>query len=229
MRSPASCGGARELVLLGAGFVSRGHRFGVQTFEVDLPALFRQKRRLANGLAGDVVYVEADFEHDDPLARLAAAGFDPSTPTVVLWIGVSMYVSAQAVERVLGFVAALAPGSTVIFDYVFAEPPRDFVRAVERRGEPIRFRTNDVQTLVERHGLELERDVGPGSSHGASAEVSVTPTRSSQSRRRGCAGTGSLASKRARNPAGRTRPPRNGMMVAESRRADSNRGPLHYE
>jgi methyltransferase (TIGR00027 family) len=153
--------GARQLVLLGAGFDSRGHRFPVQTFEVDLPALSRRKRRLADGLAGHVVYVEADFERDDPLARLAAAGFDASAPTVVLWIGVSMYVSAPAVERVLGFVAALAPGSTVIFDYVFAEPTRDFVRAVERRGEPIRFRTNDVRTLVERHGLELERDVGP--------------------------------------------------------------------
>jgi methyltransferase (TIGR00027 family) len=153
--------GAGQLVLLGAGFDSRGHRFGVRTFEVDLPALSRRKRRLADGLAGDVVYVEADFERDDPLARLAAAGFDPSAPTVVLWIGVSMYVSAQAVERVLGFVAALASGSTVIFDYVFAEPTREFVRAVERRGEPIRFRTNDVRTLVERYGLQLERNVGP--------------------------------------------------------------------
>ncbi len=153
--------GARQLVLLGAGLDSRAHRFGVPTFEVDLPALSRRKRRLAVGLAGDVVYVESDFERDDPLARLAAAGFDPSTPTVVLWIGVSMYISAPAVDRLLGFGAALAPGSTVIFDYVFAEPTRDFVRAVERRGEPIRFRTNDVRALLERSGLQLERDVRP--------------------------------------------------------------------
>jgi methyltransferase (TIGR00027 family) len=153
--------GAAQLVLLGAGFDSRGHRFGVPTFEVDLPALSRRKRRLADGLAGDVVYVEADFERDDSPAALAVAGFDPDTPTVVLWLGVSMYVSSAAVERLLGSIAALAPGSTVIFDYVFAEPARDFVHALERRGEPIRFRTDDVRALVERCGLWLERDVRP--------------------------------------------------------------------
>ena len=221
--------GATQLVLLGAGFDSRGHRFDVQTFEVDLPSLSRRKRRLAEGLAGRVVYVEADFEHDDPLARLTAAGFDPGAPTVVLWIGVSMYVSAQAVERVLGFGAALAPGSTVIFDYVFAEPSRDFSRAVERRGEPIRFRTNDVQTLVERHGLELERDVGPRELARRLCRAERDPypfiaIAQARVRRTGC-----LASKKAPNPAGRTRPPRNLDGGGESRRADSNRGPLHYE
>ena len=200
--------GATQLVLLGAGFDSRGHRFNVQTFEVDLPSLSRRKRRLADGLAGHVVYVEADFEHDDPLARLGVAGFDPSAPTVVLWIGVSMYVSAQAVERVLGFAAVLAPGSAVIFDYVFAEPSRDFVRAVERRSEPIRFRTNDVQTLVERHGLELERDVGPlelarrlgGGERDPYPFIAIAQARVRQ--------RGSLTPEKGRNPAGRTLPPR---------------------
>ncbi len=153
--------GARQLVLLGAGFNTRGHRFGVPTFEVDVPALSRRKRRLAAGLDGDVVYVEANFECDDPLDCLAAAGFDPRVSTVVLWSGVSMYVSAPAVDRVLGFCAALAPDSALIFDYIFAEPTRDFVRAIDRRGEPIRFRTNDVRGLIESSGLQFERNVPP--------------------------------------------------------------------
>lgn len=154
--------GATQLVLLGAGLDSRGHRFDVRTFELDLPALSRRKRRLACGLGGDVTYVVADLERDDPGERLAAAGFDRTARTLVLWIGVSLYVSAEAVDRALAFASGLAPGSALVFDYVFAPPPADFTRAVGRRGEPVRFRTSDVRGLCERHGLALERDVRPG-------------------------------------------------------------------
>jgi methyltransferase (TIGR00027 family) len=150
--------GAEQLVLVGAGFDSRAHRYPVRTFEVDLPALQRRKRLLAAGLPGSPVYVEADLERDDLGARLEADGFDRSARTIVLWIGVSMYVSAAAVERTLRFVSELAPRSVVAFDYVFRAPPGDFRRAVERRGEPLRFWAPSAPRLVAAHGLRLELD-----------------------------------------------------------------------
>ena len=153
--------GAEQLVLLGAGFDSRAHRFSVQTFEVDLPALQRRKRRLATGLAGTPAYVEADLESDDVLVRLCAAGFDPGARTLVLWIGVSMYVSEAAVVRTLRLVAGLAPGSLVAFDHVFRRPGEDFLRAVERRGEPLRFGTDDARSLSAGAGLDVELDLRP--------------------------------------------------------------------
>jgi methyltransferase (TIGR00027 family) len=151
--------GMKQLVLLGAGFDSRAHRFPVRTFEVDLSELQRRKRRLAAGLPGAPVYVEADLERDDVLSGLCAAGFDLATRTLVLWIGVSMYVSAAAVERALDLTARLAPGSLVAFDYVYRTPEDDFLRAVERRGEPIRFAAASAGALVARHGLRLELDL----------------------------------------------------------------------
>jgi methyltransferase (TIGR00027 family) len=154
-------GGVQQLVLLGAGFDSRAHRFAVPTFEVDLPELQRRKRRLAAGLAREPAYVEADLERDDVLERLLTAGFDPQARTLVLWIGVSMYVSRTAVLRTLLFASGLAPGSLVAFDYVFRQPEGDFLRAVERRGEPYRFGTGDVGALAAEAGLGVELDLRP--------------------------------------------------------------------
>ena len=151
--------GAEQLLLLGAGFDSRAHRFPVRTFEVDLPDLQRCKSRLASGLSGLPAYVAADLEHDDLAALLLAAGFDPGARTVVLWIGVSMYVSEAAVDRVFAFAAALVPRSLVAFDYVFRPPPADFVRAVDRRGEPLGFTAPCAAALLRRYGLRLELDL----------------------------------------------------------------------
>ena len=151
--------GATQLVLLGAGFDSRAHRFPVRTFEVDLPRLQRRKRRLASALPGRPTYVEADLERDDVHARLCAAGFDPGARTLLLWIGVSMYVSAVGVGRALRVGSALAPGSAVVFDYVHRRPADDFLRAVERRHEPVRFITASVDDLLVQHGLRLELDL----------------------------------------------------------------------
>ena len=149
--------GAEQLVLLGAGFDSRAHRFPLRTFEVDLPALSRRKRTLAAGLPGKPVYVEADLARDDVLARLRTAGFDPCLRTLVLWIGVSMYVSADAVERTLAFVSGFATGSLVVFDYVYRPPGADFLRAVERRGEPIDFTAASADVLLSRQALARAR------------------------------------------------------------------------
>jgi methyltransferase (TIGR00027 family) len=153
--------GAEQLVLLGAGFDSRAHRFPIRTFEVDLPAVQRRKRRLAADLGAEPAYVEADLERDDVLARLLAAGFAPHLRTLVLWIGVSMYVSAAAVERTLRLAAGLEPGSLVAFDYVFQLPEDDFLRAVERRGEPFCFSAAAAPELAVQEGLGLELDLRP--------------------------------------------------------------------
>jgi methyltransferase (TIGR00027 family) len=153
--------GAEQLVLLGAGFDSRAHRFAVQTFEVDLPALQRRKRRLAVGLPRKPAYVEGDLESDDVLERLLAAGFDLHVRTLVLWIGVSMYVSPAAVQQAIGLAAGLAPGSLIAFDYVFRQPADDFLRAVERRGEPCRFGVDDARTIAAGAGLDVELDLCP--------------------------------------------------------------------
>src|SRR5271163_4740389 len=76
--------GAQQLVLLGAGFDSRGYRLeetkGIRTYEVDHPATQRVKRaRLRSRIKQpfeNVRFVEVDFEKDDLEFKLKEAGFD---------------------------------------------------------------------------------------------------------------------------------------------------------
>ena len=68
-----------------------------------------------------MTFVPADFEHEDLLARLTGAGFDPGERTLFLWEGVTMYLDRAAVEETLRKIASTAQGSVVAFDYFTTE------------------------------------------------------------------------------------------------------------
>lgn len=118
--------GARQLVLLGAGFDSRGCRLdearGIPVFEVDHPATqcVKKERLLAfmGKLPGNIRYVAMDFESDPLEAKLLEAGYDPSLPAVVVWEGVISYLTKEAVLNTLSVLSRLlAPSSLLIFTY----------------------------------------------------------------------------------------------------------------
>jgi len=159
--------GTTQLVLLGAGLDTRAHRFPLHTFEVDLPPLSRRKRALAAGLPGRVKYIEADLERDDLYSRLLAAGFDPRARSLTLAIGLFMYISPTAVARALTLVSSCSAGSRLLFDYAFQQPDDKFLRAIERRAEPLRFTIacRDLPALLTHHGLHLVRHITPDHLH----------------------------------------------------------------
>jgi O-methyltransferase involved in polyketide biosynthesis len=60
-----------------------------------------------------------DFEAGDMWwERLSAAGLDAGLPTVVASLGVSMYLTKDAIAATLRQVAALAPGSTLTMSFL---------------------------------------------------------------------------------------------------------------
>src|SRR5450631_247919 len=118
--------GVEQLVLLGAGYDSRAIRFagelaGIDVFEVDHPGTQARKRRILDGTArqlpGNLRYVPLDFTSDSLEVALSRSGFAPGRKTLFLWEGVSYYLPQAAVDRVLGFAASCAPGSSIMFDY----------------------------------------------------------------------------------------------------------------
>jgi methyltransferase (TIGR00027 family) len=120
--------GITQFVILGAGFDTRPYRLprgmGVRCFEVDEPKTQALKRELlaqAHLDASEVTFVSADFEQEDWLARLVAAGFDPGRPALFLWEGVMMYLDREAVASTLRRIASTARGSVVAFDYFTTE------------------------------------------------------------------------------------------------------------
>ena len=121
--------GTEQYVLLGAGLDSFAHRceLPVRVFEVDHPASQADKRDRVGraGLSGEVTYVDVDFETDDLLGRLVERGFDRSRPAVVSWLGVSMYLTADAIAATAARLGGLAAGSELILDYQLPEGLRD--------------------------------------------------------------------------------------------------------
>jgi len=159
--------GLRQYVVLGAGldtFAYRGRFEHVRVFEVDHPATQGWKRQrlgeTAIAIPESVVYAPVDFEQETVREGLARAGFDFARPAFFAWLGVTPYLTRNAIMATLGTIAmATRPGSEIVFD--FATP----------QGEQDRGRTWRL-TLAARLGsigeplnsslapTELEADVG---------------------------------------------------------------------
>src|SRR5215472_8619579 len=125
----AAAAGARQVVLLGAGFDCRALRLPrlakIPTFELDRLQLLEEKcKRLGESATTAHPhrhYVPVDFLRDDVRTRLRASGFVEGTRTLVLWEGVTNYLDADAVAGVFDLVVKIcAPGSRIIFTYVHA-------------------------------------------------------------------------------------------------------------
>jgi methyltransferase (TIGR00027 family) len=121
----AIAAGARQLVILGAGYDGRAWRMpeldGVKVFEVDHPATQGDKRAHLAELpqaAGIVSFVSIDFERESLDTVLDRAGHDRSSPTCWIWEGVVMYLTRDAMRATLaGIAGRSAPGSTLIVNY----------------------------------------------------------------------------------------------------------------
>ena len=156
--------GIGQLVILGAGFDTRAYRLPagspVRCFEVDRPKTQALKRDLLAKAGVDtsrVVFVSADFEQDDWLAKLVEAGFDQSRPALLLWEGVMIYLEREAVEATLRKVAGLAKGSLLAFDYFTSEALdsqslywRYGRWATKAAGEPLKFGVDSTPPSRER-------------------------------------------------------------------------------
>ena len=170
--------GVSQLVILGAGYDSRAHRLpelgSVRVYEVDRADTQAEKRRRIDAVAGvrkDVRYVAVDFAVDDLATRLADAGWRADRPSLFIWEGVTNYLDAAAVGRVLGMVGRTAAGGAVVFTYIhrgvldgsveFAGAAK-LVANVERLGEPWRFGLlpEGLAAYLAGFRLALEQDLG---------------------------------------------------------------------
>jgi len=171
--------GVRQILVLGAGLDTFAYRLepaqGLRVFELDHPATQADKRRrLAQAQLAEpshVAYVAHDFEHGSMTAALEAAGLDPSRRTFVLWLGVTPYLTEEAVYATLGELAQLPGGAEVVFDY--ANPPDRIEEAATRtyheqmaervaaRGEPFRgyFDSGDLHARARDLGFSEIEDL----------------------------------------------------------------------
>jgi methyltransferase (TIGR00027 family) len=172
--------GVRQYVVLGAGLDTFAYRNpfsedGLRVFEVDYPATQDWKRRALHDAAVDVpstlTFVAVDFERASLEASLVAAGFDRTAPAFFSWLGVTWYLTAEAISQVLAFVASTPSHGGIAFDYGV---PRESVGVVGRlaydavaarvamAGEPFRsaFDPAALRAELERIGFRAIADLG---------------------------------------------------------------------
>ena len=179
--------GTKQYVILGAGmdtFAFREMEFlsKYRVFEVDHSLTQADKleriTRIGWTIPDNLSFVPVDFTKDSLTERLIAAGFDPSVKSFFSWLGVTYYLSAEAIDTMLSALSSLcADGSSLVFDY----PDENFFDAPEKRvqntimmakagGEPMQsaFSYAELEKLLEKHGFliyelltpdDIQRDI----------------------------------------------------------------------
>jgi methyltransferase (TIGR00027 family) len=173
--------GVAQYVILGAGLDSFAYRRpdlgGVlRVFEVDHPATQQWKRARLRALHIDLpshlTLIPLDFEQRTLADGLSAGGHRPERPTFVSWLGVTMYLTEEAVFDTLRYVASWAPGSEIVFHYSLPASWLDDEgrrlsaarqAAAAARGEPwlSLFDPTMLATHVQALGFSQVWDLGP--------------------------------------------------------------------
>jgi O-methyltransferase involved in polyketide biosynthesis len=72
-------------------------------------------------LPPNVTFVPIDFETQTLQEGLRTGGYRLEEPGVISWLGVTQYLTEDAIFSTLRDVAALAPGSEIIFEYLIPD------------------------------------------------------------------------------------------------------------
>ena len=158
--------GAKQLVILGAGFDTRAYRFaeqcsGCKIIELDIASTQNRKKECLQsaGIAipKNLTFASINFNLESLPDVLRQAGYNNEVKTVFLWEGVSMYLQRPAVEATLQFVGACKnPESLLVFDYIatIADSEVDNYYGVKTwretwdrylQAEPFKFTIDDSQ------------------------------------------------------------------------------------
>jgi methyltransferase (TIGR00027 family) len=171
--------GVRQYVVLGAGldtFAYRNPHPALRVFEVDYPStqVWKRARLTEGGIAipPSLTFVPVDFLEQSIEGGLRTAGFRVDVPTFFSWLGVTMFLTRDAVMSTLSFVAHTR-GSAIVFDYTLPPPRWNLLhrlvfawqaRIAAAAGEPFRgaFQPASLTRDMAALGFSQVEDVAPG-------------------------------------------------------------------
>lgn len=172
--------GLTQYVILGAGLDTFAYRHPdlaatLRVFEVDHPTTQAWKRARLQAmkipLPAHLTFIPVDFERQSLGEVLLLGGYHPEVPALFSLLGVTQYLTAEAVWATLRHVATAATGSEVVCGYLVPPSSLDtnnqrvltFLQAVTAtRGEPIRtfFTPDALAKGLHTLGFNEIRDVG---------------------------------------------------------------------
>lgn len=168
--------GVDQYVILGAGLDSFAYRSeladSVRVFEVDKPTTQQWKRTLlvetGTTVPPSAFFVPVDFEEESARSltdHLVRAGFDLDRPALVSWLGVTMYLTSEAIRQTLAVISGFAPGTELIVEHLLPTGLRDeagqsyaelVMAAAAEQGEPWRtfLSIEQMEALLLEHRLQ---------------------------------------------------------------------------
>jgi methyltransferase (TIGR00027 family) len=118
--------GVRQYLLLGAGLDTFAWRqpqglYGLTIFEADHPATQEQKRqrlsRAGLSIPANCQIIPVNFETETLEEALHKSSFDPNSPCFISCLGVTVYLSKEAVDALFRFVSTLPKESELVFTF----------------------------------------------------------------------------------------------------------------
>lgn len=123
----AVAAGAKQVLILGAGFDSHAYRFddllsGVMVYEVDRPVTLAFKRlrvrQVLGGAPENLRYVAVDFDRENLRELLRVNNYDFGLKTFVIMEGVTMYLAEGSLRETFALLGSHRAGSSIVFDFV---------------------------------------------------------------------------------------------------------------
>ncbi len=168
------------VVNLGAGMDCRAYYIpgikSVRYFEVDHPSVIEQKKakmeKILGKLPDHVIFVPVDFEKQSLDTELKKAGYNLTSKTLFIWEGVTQYISKEANDSTLKYVAQAAPGSKIVFTYIiksFIEGKnihdgiKVMYKYMRKKDNPLwifGLDPNDMENYLSKYSLSLIEDIG---------------------------------------------------------------------
>jgi len=174
--------GVSQHVVIGAGLDTFALRRPdlqdrLRIIEIDHPATQASKQRRIReaGLTPPphLHFAPADLEKESLAEVLSRTPYDPGRPAFFSWLGVTMYLTGDAIRATLcSLRGSSAAGSQLVFDYIdrsaFAPENRSptfsrLIEIVRRVGEPMifGFDPSELGAELAAQGFRLLEDLGP--------------------------------------------------------------------
>jgi methyltransferase (TIGR00027 family) len=177
--------GVRQYAVLGAGLDTFAYRQpawadSLGIYEVDHPASQEWKRERLEAakvrVPENLAFAPIDFETTSLREGLAAGGFDFDAPSFFSLLGVTQYLTAEAIESIFSFVHSRPRGSEIVFEFIVPDdlmPTNEaavFAGAASmsaERGEPwlTRLRPAELKSRLTALGFSQVIHLTPQAAH----------------------------------------------------------------
>lgn len=166
--------GTEQILILGAGFDSRGIRFHdmankAKIFELDAPATQNAKieRYKEKGITipDNLIFIPIDFDKQNISDRLSECGFERNKKSLIVMEGLTMYLQPESIDNLFNILNDFTgEGSKIVFDFIYSsvlnhknlyQGEKELVESASRNGEEFCFglEKENVPEFLGKYGF----------------------------------------------------------------------------